>query len=72
MRFKESSDGIAFRSLAYCELYLTLAHVIRWFDLELYQTNRKSMEWKENLAPMTNGPLQVLVKAVIDGDTLQV
>ena len=49
-------------SLAYCEIYITLAHLLRRYDLELYQTTQEDMEWKDSFAPMTKGPLRVLLK----------
>lgn len=51
-------------SLAYCELYLTLAHLLRRYDLELYETTRENMEWKDSFVPLRNGPLKVTLKRV--------
>ena len=50
------------RSLAYCELTLAFAHLLRRYDLELYETTRKDMEWKDSFVPIKRGYLKVLVK----------
>ncbi|KAL8664827.1 MAG: hypothetical protein Q9202_002689 [Teloschistes flavicans] len=56
--------GDEVNSLAYCELYLTLAHLLRWYDLELYETTEEDMEWKDSFTPMTKGPLRIILKKV--------
>ncbi|KAI4253322.1 MAG: hypothetical protein LQ352_003762 [Teloschistes flavicans] len=56
--------GDEVNSLAYCELYLTLAHLLRWYDLELYETTEEDMEWKDSFTQMTKGPLRIILKKV--------
>ncbi|KAL8772891.1 MAG: hypothetical protein Q9194_004479 [Teloschistes cf. exilis] len=51
-------------NLAYCELYLTLAHLLRWYDLQLYKTTEADMEWKDSFIPMMKGSLRVTVKKI--------
>lgn len=53
-------------SLAYCELYLTLAHLLRWYDFKIYETTEEDMEWKDSFVPITRGPLRVILKKVCD------
>ncbi len=53
-------------SLAYAELYLTLAHLFRRFDLELYQTTPEDMEWKDVTVPRMKGHLKLLVREAKD------
>ncbi len=53
-------------SLAYAELYLTLAHLFRRFDLELYQTTPEDMEWKDVTVPRMKGHLKLLVRQAKD------
>lgn len=69
---KKPSDGVErylatdINSLAYAELYLTLAHLFRRFDLELYQTTPEDMEWKDVTVPRMKGHLKLLVKEAKD------
>ena len=58
----ELMNGCSPFSLAYAELYLTLGHLLRQFDLELYQTTKEDMEWKDFAVPVTRGSLKVLVR----------
>ena len=53
-------------SLAYAELYLTLAHLFRRFDLELYETSPEDMEWKDVTVPRMKGHLKLLVREAND------
>ena len=50
------------RSLAYCEIYLTLAHLFRRYDIELFGTMRADMEWKDCMIPKRKGDLKVVLK----------
>ena len=49
-------------SLAYAELYLTIAHLFRRFELELYQTTPEDMDWKDVTVPRMKGQLKVIVR----------
>lgn len=53
-------------SLAYAELYLTLAHLFRRFDLELYQTTPEDMDWKDVSVPRMKGHLKVTLRQAKD------
>lgn len=69
---EKPSDGVCkdsaadIFSLAYAELYLTLAHLFRRFDLELYQTTPEDMEWKDVTVPRMKGHLKLLVRQAKD------
>lgn len=47
-------------SLAYAEIYITLLTLFTKFDLQLYETSSKDMEWKDRGVPFTNGHLKVI------------
>ena len=67
--FCKLSNGIANadnNSLAYAELYLTIAHLFRRFELELYQTTPEDMDWKDVTVPRMKGQLKVIVKEAKD------
>ncbi|KAI4198972.1 MAG: hypothetical protein LQ350_004953 [Teloschistes chrysophthalmus] len=51
-------------NLAYCVLYLTLAHLLRWYDLQLHETTEADMEWKDSFVSMMKGSLRVTVKRI--------
>ena len=53
-------------SLAYAELYLTIAHLFRRFELELYKTTPEDMDWKDVTVPRMKGQLKVIVKEAKD------
>lgn len=69
---EKSSDGdeiglpTDIDSLAYAELYLTLAHLFRRFDLELHQTTPEDMEWKDVTVPRMKGHLKLLIREAKD------
>ncbi|CAF9941589.1 MAG: hypothetical protein ALECFALPRED_009236 [Alectoria fallacina] len=48
--------------LAYAELYLTLGHLFRRYQLELSGVTSADMEWDDMLVPITRGTLRVHVK----------
>ena len=67
--FRKLSDSIANAdntSLAYAELYLTIAHLFRKFELELYQTTSEDMDWKDVTVPRMKGQLKVIVREAKD------
>ncbi|KAF9019732.1 cytochrome P450 [Hymenopellis radicata] len=51
-------------NLAWCELYLTLAHLVRKFDMELYETSKEDMAFRDHMVPLWKDvrPLRALVK----------
>ena len=53
-------------SLAYAELYLTFSHLMRRFDLELYETTARDMEWDDCYTPKTRKHLRVRIKPASD------
>ena len=51
-------------NLAYAELYLNVAYLVRKFDLEAFETPAANMVWKDNFVVTTKGHLKVKVKKV--------
>ncbi|KAM0802103.1 cytochrome P450 [Usnea florida] len=49
-------------NLAYAELYLTLGHLFRSYELELSGVTSADMEWEDKLVPVTRGNLRVRVR----------
>ena len=49
-------------SLAYAELYLTLGHLFRRYELELSGVTSADMEWDDKVVPVTRGNLRVQVR----------
>ncbi|KAL9066115.1 MAG: hypothetical protein Q9161_007773 [Pseudevernia consocians] len=66
LSFSRGSRMCPGMNLAYAELYLTLAHLFRRFDLELYQTTPEDMEWKDVTVPRMKGHLKLLVREAKD------
>ena len=60
------TDSFFLSSLAYAELYLTIAHLFRRFDLTLHDTTAATMEWDDCFTPKTKGHLKVLIKELDD------
>ncbi len=52
-------------SLAYMELYLTLANFFGRFEMELFETDEKSMEWAEYGAAVNASNVKVRAKALV-------
>ena len=53
-------------SLAYAQLYLTFAHLMRRFDLALYETTAEDMVWDDCFTPKTRKHLRVMIKKASD------
>ena len=49
-------------SLAYAQLFLTIAQLMRRFDLTLSETTAADMEWDDCYTPKTRGHLRVTVE----------
>ncbi|EXJ61096.1 hypothetical protein A1O7_05249 [Cladophialophora yegresii CBS 114405] len=64
MAFSKGPRSCIGINLAYAELYLNLAYMVRRFDLEACQTTDRDMEWKDNFVVTTKGHLRVKVKRV--------
>lgn len=62
------TDGLG--SLAYAELYLAMATLIRRFDLELFETTEKNIEFARDFGtPFPdegNYCIRVLVKGIVE------
>lgn len=52
-------------SLAYMELYLTLANVFGRFEIELFETDEKSMEWLDHGAAKNASNVKVRAKPLV-------
>ena len=48
------------------ELYVTLAHLFRRFEMTVHGTSEADMEWKDRVVADTMGDLKVQVKEVHD------
>ncbi|TAQ84226.1 hypothetical protein B7494_g7460 [Chlorociboria aeruginascens] len=49
-------------NLAYMEMYMAIAYIIRRFELQLVDTTRKDMEWDDMVVPQFHGEFKVLPK----------
>ena len=49
-------------SLAYMEMYMAIAYLIRRFDFALAGTTEKDMEWDDMVVPQFHGQFQVFAK----------
>ncbi|KAF9019739.1 cytochrome P450 [Hymenopellis radicata] len=48
-------------TLAWCELYLTFAHLMRKFDMQLFETSLEDMVFRDHIVPVwTTRPLQAI------------
>ncbi|KAF6227938.1 hypothetical protein HO133_007666 [Letharia lupina] len=54
-----------FISLAYMELYLTLANFFGRFEMELFETDEKSMEWLDHGAALNASSVKVRAKPLV-------
>ena len=52
-------------SLAYMELYLTLGNFFGRFEMELFETDEKSMEWVDHGTAVNASSVKVRVKALV-------
>ena len=46
------------------ELYVTLGHLFRRFDMTVHDTSEVDMEWKDRVVADTMGELKVKIKEV--------
>ena len=53
-------------NLAYAELYLTLAHFNRRFEVSNWGTSDADMEWDDCFVPVTKGHLKVTLRETVD------
>jgi hypothetical protein len=53
-------------SLAYMEMYMAIAYIIRRFDLEIVNTTAKDMVWDDMVVPQFHGEFKVLTKRRTD------
>ncbi|KAF8421195.1 cytochrome P450 [Tirmania nivea] len=53
-------------NLAWCEMYLTLALLFRKFDLELFETSAKDIEYKDYFVPSFYGRIRATIKQRCD------
>ncbi|ETI24063.1 hypothetical protein G647_03432 [Cladophialophora carrionii CBS 160.54] len=68
MAFSKGPRSCIGINLAYAELYLNLAYMVRRFELEAFDTTDKDMEWKDNFVVSTKGHLRVKVRRVEEDD----
>ena len=60
------TDCFPGHSLAYTELYLTLAHLFRRFDMTLHDTPDADMDWKDCTVVLTMADLKVKIREAKD------
>ncbi|KAF9003841.1 cytochrome P450 [Hymenopellis radicata] len=54
-------------NLAWCQLYLTFGHLMRKFDMQLFETTKEDMAFREHGVPIWRmRPLKVLVQEVAE------
>jgi len=61
---KYASNNWCAYSLAYAELYLTIAHLFRKFDISLHEMTAADMEWDDCFVPKTRAHLKAVVREV--------
>ncbi|KAL4933002.1 cytochrome P450 [Aspergillus undulatus] len=59
--FSKGSRQCVGSPLAYQELALTIAHIFSRFEMELYETDKASMEWVDNVVAVNKEPVRVRV-----------
>ena len=64
--FSRGSRSCPGMNLAYAELYLVIAHLFRRFEMELFETSERDMEWKEFFKTVFRGHLKVKVGVARD------
>jgi hypothetical protein len=57
-----NAEPVRASSLAYAQLYLTLAHLMRRFDLALHETTAEDMEWDDFYTPKTRKHLRITIR----------
>ena len=62
--FSRGSRSCIGTNLAYAELFYTFAYLIRNFELELFDTTERDMEWHDAFVVATFGHLKVKVRKV--------
>lgn len=56
-----------YSSLAYMEMYMAIAYLVRRFDLTLFNTTAKDMQWDDMVVPQFHGEFQVRCPSVWPG-----
>lgn len=49
-------------SLAYMEMYMAIAYIVRRFEVQLYHTTEKDMQWDDMVVPQFHGEFRALTK----------
>ena len=62
MPFPQGSRSCIGINLAYAEHYLILGYMVRKYDLKLFETTEREMDWKDNFVPTTKGHLRVRIR----------
>lgn len=53
-------------SLAYMEMYMAMAYIVRRFELQLADTNDKDMLWDDMVVPQFHGEFKAMTKRRIE------
>ncbi|KAF9019730.1 cytochrome P450 [Hymenopellis radicata] len=61
------ADAQNWTILAWCELYLAFAHLMRKFDMQLFETSLEDMVFRDHMVPVwTTRPLQAIVTEQVE------
>lgn len=66
LSFPRGSRSCPGMNLAYANLHLLLARLFRRFDMELFETGKEEMEWKDSFVPLTKGHLRIKIRETGD------
>lgn len=64
MALADSSSRV--NSLAYMELYMSIAYIIRRFELTPFETTDEDMQWDDMLVPQFHGDFKAMTKRRVE------
>ncbi|KAI2887858.1 hypothetical protein CBS11852_7358 [Aspergillus niger] len=64
--FSRGSRSCLGINLAYMEMYMAIAYIVRRFDLELVGTTQEDMKWDDMVVPQFHGEFRALTKRRVD------
>ena len=56
------TDEAGLTSLAYMEMYMAIAYIVRRFELRLVDTTEKDMIWDDMVVPQFHGEFKVMTE----------
>ena len=60
-----TNESCTINSLVYMETYLTLANIFGRFELSLFETEEKSMEWRDHASATNASNVKVRAKPLV-------